>query len=106
MFLLGGGFGTGVARVSYPAYFSTHSGVVDPAGGIGIRLSKLTHGGFFDAAARVGCVIGRSLPFFKFGWGMHHFTLHHDSLKAKSKWYNSFMVGVGTTGMWVPLTET
>ena len=94
-FLLGGGFGTGTARLSYPAYFRTHDGITNPAGGIGIRLSKLTHGGFFDAAGRVGCVIGRSLPFFKFGWGIHNYTLHHPDFKAKSKWFNCLMVGIG-----------
>ena len=45
---------------------------------VGMNSSKLKHGGFFDAATRVGWAIGRALPFVKVGWGLHRYTLHYD----------------------------
>ena len=97
--LLGGGFGAGKCKISYPYWSSTAGDIVNDSQVSACR-NNLTHGGFFDAATRFGYVIGRVLPFVKVGWGVHHYKFKHDSFpglnfKTKSNWFNAFMFGVG-----------
>ena len=74
--LLGGGFGTGKCKISYPYDYGDDVDVGDDYWDVGTAHNKLKHGGFFDIATRFGYVIGRVLPFVKVGWGIHHYTFH------------------------------